>query len=1602
MAPYKLSLIRSSLLLMFMQAEVFSLQAFADQVLLDAPNANYSYYGMYAPSPSTAASFTLTASYNVSTITVALRTSAQTSYTNFDFSLQNALSGSVTTYAHETLTAAVGGTSTRVLNVNKTLPAGTYYLVSGVPGYFGASVTPNDVSGWMMSTGRYSNAAGNVTDGVWFSSGSTWRLTSGVNNGVSYYAPAFTVNGSPVTGQGTWRMVPVSSAPPPRGLHAMVFDEAHNELVLFGGIAGESIYLGDTWTWNGSSWQQRSTPVAPARRAGHAMAYDAAHGQVVLFGGANLDSGILYNDTWIWNGSQWTQKSVSSSPPGRTWNAMAYDSARQQIVLFGGFDGYYSGYNDTWVWDGSNWTRKTPANAPVGRAGHAMAFDSVRSKVVLFGGSANYQNFDDTWTWDGVNWTQQSVVSHPSERFWSTMAFDAVHGETILFGGGDDTYEFNDTWAWDGIHWTRKLPSVSPSARVGATMAYDVVGKTPLLFGGGSDISGAFSSELWIWGGGSVSSPSISGISPTSGLLGTSIPNFQVNGSNFTSTSTISFSGSGINVTSYNSRTANQILANIYIAANAMSGLRDVAISNPDGQTAMLAGAFTVRVPPSATISTVAGNGTNGFDGDGGPAVTAQLNFPFGIAVDTAGTLFIADLFNHRVRKVTSDGVIKTVAGNGSQGYSGDGGPAAQAQLNRPSGVAVDAAGNIYIADAGNNRIRKVTPNGGISTVAGTGPQGFSGDGGPAISARLLDPWGVSVDGAGNLFIADTGNARIRRVAPNGTISTFAGGATSGLGDGGQAISAQLAMPTGVAVDALGNLFIADRNNNRVRKVTPDGVIRTVAGNGIQGFSGDGGAAVSAQLNYPHGIAVDAAGNLFIADYNNCRIRKVTPGGIIGSIAGTGAGSFSGDGGPATSALLNWPEAVAVDAAGDVYIADTLNQRIRKIAGWPKDMHVIYSQALVPSNPGEYSNLPTPGHQQIADDFHLIAGATLTGLTWQGRYDINGLSPSSVSFVIRVFADSAGLPAVGPLFSANVTVTPAVLSNAYTMPPQFGGNSINWLEYSASLPNWTLGPGTYWLSILENDSGTPPLGSSQWLWADSENGTVAQNPSVASRAGDGDAWTLVGPIEADHAFLLQGLLKPSMVLSSGGAALRSTAGTRESTAAGYATATINSGAAPYATAVFSYRQNGVTVTEAGVPASPPTTLARIFIDYRTNVNAVPGRSDSGTIDVNTGIAVVNGSSSTAHITYTLRSMTGDPITTGHGVLAGGQKFACFIDNLRENAAPDFSLPSSFRTAIQFGSLEIASDQPVSVLALRGTTNQRSEFLMTTTPVADLAQAPSYDPKYFPQLADGGGYTTSLLLLNTSTQSERGTLQILDGNGAPVIVNQVGGTVGSSFAYSIPAGGAFRFQTDGFSSNIKTGWVKLTPDVYNRTPIGSGVFSYNPSDTLISESGIPAAAATTHARVYVDLSGGHNTGLAIANVSNTSSSIVVNAFQKDGVTAVGDSKQRDPLPANGYTAAFADGFVTGLPEEFTGVLDISSTRPFAALTLRSLDNERGDFLMTTFPVADANQTAPSPVVFPHIADGGGYVTQFIMISSGQPASTILNYYEENGVPTDFGN
>lgn len=379
-------------------------------------------------------------------------------------------------------------------------------------------------------------------------------------------------------------------------------------------------------------------------------------------------------------------------------------------------------------------------------------------------------------------------------------------------------------------------------------------------------------------------------------------------------------------------------------ATNAAIGRPNRIASDSAGNLYFTANHSVYRLATNGTLTLVAGNSRAGFAGDGGPATRAQLNDPKGLAFDAAGNLYIADSQNNRVRMVDRNGVITTFAGNGSSSFGGgprsfnDGGPAINGLLHLPSGVAVDKSGNVFIADTGDNIIRKVTPDGIINTFAGDGYAGFydkddnTQDTIPpnAIDSEFNKPSDVAVDGSGNIYIADTTNQVVRKVTPEGGITMFAGDATAGFkGDNGAATSAGLIAPTALAVDSGGNVFIMSNGDGRIRKVDTKGIITTVAGNGVPGFND--GAASGAQFNFPTGIAVDGSGSVYVADSLNLRIRKIA-GSTVTSVAGSGAFSYSGDNGPALNAQLGNPAGVAADAAGNVYIADTGNNVVRQVS----------------------------------------------------------------------------------------------------------------------------------------------------------------------------------------------------------------------------------------------------------------------------------------------------------------------------------------------------------------------------------------------------------------------------------------------------------------------------------------------------------------------------------------------------------------------------------------------------------------------------------------------------------------------------------------------
>ncbi|MFI5175389.1 MAG: M12 family metallo-peptidase [Terriglobia bacterium] len=630
-----------------------------------------------------------------------------------------------------------------------------------------------------------------------------------------------------------------------------------------------------------------------------------------------------------------------------------------------------------------------------------------------------------------------------------------------------------------------------------------------------------------------------------------------------------------------------------------------------------------------------------------------------------------------------------------------------------------------------------------------------------------------------------------------------------------------------------------------------------------------------------------------------------------------------------------------------------------------------------------YGNL-TPNQSAGSGNSDVPIAASMTGLAANTTYHYRAVANNSAGTfngndMVFTTAGIISTPRVTSIPASGVTSGGAVLNGTVNPNGVIATAFFQWgttTGYGNTTPSQSAGSGTSNVALTAALAALSPNSSYHYRM-------VATN-SAGPDYGNDVAFVTKPLGSGTRLLLLDGSVKPS-----------STAGNGGSVQAGYAIVESNSGGMPYGTAVFSLSKNGIVVSEAGVPASPPTTGARIFIESRANVAGKSDHENSGTININTGFAMVNQGDGTATITFRLRDSAGNNLALGQGTLAPNAHVAKFIDELHQ-MAPGFVLPSNFAGSPGLGSLEITSDQPLSIVALRLVENQRGDTLLTTTPLADLQRAAGIGPLYFPQMADGGGYQTSLILLNSSSVLETGTIRILDNSGAPLAVHRVGDSSGaaSEFHYNIPPAGFYSVQTDGAPGEVKTGSVQVTPDAGSPAPVGAGVFSFTADGMRVTESGIPSTTPTTHARVYVDLSGGHNTGLAIAAPDGRPLHLTLSAFQSDGVTHAGSGSL--DLSGNGHGASFANEFIQSLPDGFTGVLDISAPSPFVALTLRSLKNARGDFLITTFPVADFNQPAPAPVVFPQIVDGGDYRTQFILLNtSGTTSDTTLTLFGDNG-------
>jgi uncharacterized protein (TIGR03437 family) len=472
------------------------------------------------------------------------------------------------------------------------------------------------------------------------------------------------------------------------------------------------------------------------------------------------------------------------------------------------------------------------------------------------------------------------------------------------------------------------------------------------------------------------------------------------------------------------------------------------------------------KVDSAGTIQLVAGDGYQHALGDGGPAMAANLYQPSGVTLDGVGNLFIADTGTERVRQVAPGGTITTLAGTGVPAAGQVGGAAANAALSGPAGVTIDAAGNVIIADTVNDRIVAVNAAHLLLAVAGTGTQGESPAGAPPLFAALVGPQAVCTDLGGNLYIADTFNHRVLKLPPGGVLQTAAGNGSAGYaGDGGVARLAQLNAPGACATDSASTLYIADTANNAIRKVTAAGMISTVAGTGGAGSAGDEGAATSAQLAAPRGVAVDDAGDIFIGDSGNNRIRMVTPDGLIHVIAGTSSAGFAGDSGPANAAQLNGPQGLFLDGAGNLYFADTNNNRIRRLvpdAPAPAPVVMPVSTVTVVNALSLLAGSVAPG--EVVSIFGLGLGPDL-GVT--GTLDASGMLPGILAGVEVQFngSDAPIFYAVSGQINAQVPYVVAG-SDASTVAVIYQGKVVG----TATVGVAPSAPGL--LTVATNQDGT--------------------------------------------------------------------------------------------------------------------------------------------------------------------------------------------------------------------------------------------------------------------------------------------------------------------------------------------------------------------------------------------------------------------------------------------------------------------------------------------------------------------------------------------------
>ena len=945
---------------------------------------------------------------------------------------------------------------------------------------------------------------------------------------------------------------------------------------------------------------------------------------------------------------------------------------------------------------------------------------------------------------------------------------------------------------------------------------------------------------------------------------------------------------------------------------------------------------YVVREVASGIINTVAGS-NQGYVGDNGPATSAILFDPTYTAMGPAGELYIVDSYHNTVRKIVN-GVITTVAGTGAPGYIGDGGPATSAQLNFPWGVAVDSAGNLYISDSGNHVIRKIS-GGIITTVAGVyGTYGYSCDNCTATSSELYYPSGLALDGAGNLYIADYLNNRIREVS-NGTITTVAGNGIGGYSvDNVAPTTAELYYPSDVKLDANGNLYIADTGNNLIR-IVAGGVINTLAGNPTTRagtFNGDG-PATSAQINAPSGIALDAMGNLYIADTDNSLIRKVS-GGVMTTIAGNGIPAYAGDGGPPTSASLNYPAGVSVGPAGQIYIADAGNNLIRAtnlvctFSVTPTSIQAspaggAFSIAVQTQSGCSWSIAGLPAWATVAGALSNAGPASVsltvapdTGASRSATFTVAGVSVA-VSQAACTYTISPGgqiFPAAGGSGSIAITTASGCAWSVTNLPAWVtisgaasgsGSGTLNFTvaaTTSAQSGTFTVAGNTF---TVEQQAGSIPglslLGSMPHIAAQ-ENWTttftLVNNPNTASQArlslfgsqqnagsSDGNPLpiSLVFPQQPGVGSLLGASVDNTLAPSASwivGTAVNASAPVETGSAQLLATGAVSG---------FAIFHRNTDNQEAVVPLTPATPAPSYLLAF------------DNTGGIGTAVAIANVSAQAASIHVVVRDDTGAVVGSGAVSLPGNGQTATFL--------PTDSLFGPM-TALKRGTIEFdtPSGGQISVLGIRNTPQTTAGGTVTTlTTVPALANVPTGGGSFAFIASGGDGWQTTFVLVNAGTSAAPATLNFLDPNGAalplPISYPQMGSTVStaSSITQTLAAGATLLVQSNGAPS-LLTGSAQLST---SGNVSGFVIFRHNGQEAVVPMENRNAAAYL----LAFDNTGGTATGVAVNTVSSGSQTLSIPMVLRDDTGA---------LLANGNLAVAANG-------DFAGNLGTTALFPQAA-------------------------------------------------------------------------